>query len=68
MTKRPTFKPGDDLSYYLGPDAVCATEAQCEELQRALRDAERAVAELVGDHKSCLSGFHPQKLGVDDAG
>ena len=49
MTKRPTFKPGDDLSYYLGPDAVCATEAQCEELQRALRNAERAVTEIAGD-------------------
>ena len=48
MTKQPTFKPGDDLSYYLGPDAVRATEAQCEELQRALRDAEREMKDLRG--------------------
>lgn len=45
MTHR-EIKPGDDLSYYLGPDAACATEEQCEELRRALREAERAVAEI----------------------
>jgi hypothetical protein len=37
------FKPGDDLSYYLGPAATCATEAQCKELRQALLEAERAV-------------------------
>ena len=42
------FKPGDDLSYYLGPDAAHATEAQCEELRQALREAERAVGEIGG--------------------
>lgn len=43
------FKPGDDLSYYLGPAATCATEAQCEELRQALLEAERAVAEKASD-------------------
>jgi hypothetical protein len=43
------FKPGDDLSYYLGPAATCATEAQCKELRQALLEAERAVAEKASD-------------------
>jgi hypothetical protein len=43
------FKPGDDLSYYLGPAATCATEAQCEELRQALLEAERAVGEKASD-------------------
>ena len=43
------FKPGDDLSYYLGPAATCATEAQCEELRQALLEAERAVGEIGRD-------------------
>jgi hypothetical protein len=33
------YKPGDDLSYYLGPDAKCATAEQCVELYRFVMEA-----------------------------
>lgn len=33
------LKPGDDLSYYLGPDAKCATADQCAELAETFRRA-----------------------------
>lgn len=47
------LKPGDDLSYYLGPAATRATEAQCEELRRALREAELATRWDVGELEGC---------------
>lgn len=37
------MKPGDDLSYYLGPTARRATAEQCAELERAFREAAEAV-------------------------
>jgi hypothetical protein len=37
------MKPGDDLSYYLGPSAKRATAEQCRELRRALKEARRAT-------------------------
>lgn len=40
------IRPGDDLSYYLGPNAVCATPEQCEEVKRAFAEAERAVRNM----------------------
>jgi len=40
-------KPGDDLSYYLGPSATCATAEQCAELERAFKEAARAATALV---------------------
>ena len=38
-----TAKPGDDLSYYLGPDAKRATAEQCRELERMLAEASAAA-------------------------
>ena len=48
MAEQP--KPGSDLSYYLGPDAKCATAAQCEELKRMFSDAAREVRQPKSAH------------------
>jgi hypothetical protein len=41
--------PGDDLSYYLGDEAKCATQEQCDELERRFEEAERAALKTRGD-------------------
>lgn len=40
------MKPGDDLSYYLGPSAKYATKEQCEELEKMLAEAEALVTPI----------------------
>lgn len=42
MTKH-RAKPGDDLSYYLGDEAKCATQEQCDELERIFAEAAASV-------------------------
>lgn len=55
-----TALPGDDLSDWLGPDAVCATQEQCDEVERLfvavhadvmVCAALRAMAAGVGDDR-----------------
>jgi hypothetical protein len=38
------YKAGDDLSYYLGPEATHATAEQCTDLYRIVMEAARATA------------------------
>ena len=37
-------RPGDDLSYYLGPTAKRATQEQCDELDRMFEAAKAEIA------------------------
>ena len=41
--ERVTALPGDDLSYYLGDEAVCATQEQCDRLEAIFAEARRSV-------------------------
>ena len=44
LEEKGAVKPGDDLSYYLGPGARRATAEQCAELERAFREAAETVS------------------------
>lgn len=41
------FRVGEDLSYWLGPDARCATAEQCRELERTFAEADREARDCV---------------------
>lgn len=60
------MKPGDDLSYYLGPSAKKATRAQVAELRKTFGEAHagnllRVLKQLVDetDHCFCEVSHYP---------
>ena len=64
------MKPGDDLSYYLGPAAVQATAAQCRELRKTFKQAPSVVRrdgtrspELTGRGAKAVRGTMSGDLG-----
>lgn len=56
----PAAKPGDDLSYYLGPDATCATAEQCAEMERTMADV---LAEQLADRTRRLTPHQEDRDG-----
>jgi hypothetical protein len=66
------MKPGDDLSYYLGPSAKRATRKQCDELRGTFANAHAMVllkqwmAEDAG--KPAGTDEPPPKLSLKEQG